>query len=187
VRAFSASLSFARGDGVAAAEARSSARPSRAARPPAAALPSPAPRLPRSPARGEMQPGTGLRVTSGVHPARVKERRAPAPKDREPFASGCASTLLDPLPASPAGSGSRSVNVELPRSSSQPFPAKRRTAPTNVSEVGQVVLQPALLRADCSRHRLLWPAESFAAPVTEARRPGLYHRPSANAACSARE
>jgi hypothetical protein len=65
--------------------------------------------------------------------------------------------------------------------------AKCGTSPTNVSESARIVLQPALLRADCSRHRLLWPAESFAAPVTEARRVGLYHRPSANAACSARE
>src|SRR5204863_2987148 len=35
---------------------------------------------------------------------------------------------------------------------------------------------PALLRADCSRRRSLWPAESFAAPVNEARRAERYHR-----------
>jgi hypothetical protein len=47
------------------------------------------------------------------------------------------------------------------------------------------VLLPALLRADGSRHRFLWPAETFTAPVTEARPRGPYHRPSVKAACCA--
>lgn len=52
----------------------------------------------------------------------------------------------------------------------------RGASPTKVSRPAKIVLQPALLRADDSRHRCLWPAESFAAPVSGARRDGLYHR-----------
>ena len=146
---------------------------------------------------------------SGMRPARVKAKGSGRPPDREPFAVGGAQApLLDPLPASPAGSRSRSEDgehagdvhcaenamklaclcgVELRSSSSQPFQQNVvRRRPTRLSSA-KILLQPALLRADGSRHRFLWPAESFAAPVTEARRAGVYHRPSAKASCSARE
>ena len=79
----------------------------------AAAPPLPQRRVCREAPPGRDAARDGASRDERVPPARVKKRRArPATPDGEPFAVGCTSTLLDPLPVSPAGNRSRQQDGE---------------------------------------------------------------------------
>jgi hypothetical protein len=154
------------------------------------APPLPKRRLPRSPAGASRSPDGASRCEWTVPHVRPVEAKgsAAAPVTGSPSRWGVQTPLLDPLPALPlAGSRSRLADQgetdrkpsvpacdDETRSSSLQPPAKRRGASPTTVWRSAILLQPALLGADGSRCRLLWPrGMSFAAPVSEARRAGL--------------
>ena len=123
---------------------------------------------------GQAAARTGLRVVNGrcCTPARVEAKgSAAAPVTGSPSRRGVQTPLLDPLPALPlAGSRSRLADQgetdrkpsvpacdDETRSSSLQPPAKRRGASPTTVWRSAILLQPALLGADGSRCRLLWP------------------------------